>query len=88
MADEKEELLEDVLRPGIELISYCGATGYQDETISLSNGVTNGLRIGILNDDLDGWVCFHIHSPETAKRLAEKLIEWSDRICNPPVTSE
>lgn len=79
-----DKLVCEVSRPGIELIHYQGGPGYGDEQIELSNGVSNGLRFEILNDDLDGRACFHIHDRETAIKLAAKLVEWCERIADPP----
>ena len=79
-----EKLICDEKRAGIEIIHYRGEPGYEDEEISLSNSLGNGLRFEILNDDLDGWACFHIHDPATALSLAGRLIEWSKRIADPP----
>lgn len=80
---ENENLICDETRPGIELIHYQGSAGYEDEQIVLSNSLGNGLRFEILNDNLDGWACFHIHDRQTALRLAEKLTQWCERIASP-----
>ena len=55
----------------------------------MSNGLSNGLRLEIMDDGdededgSDGWWCFHIKSPETARLIAAKLLEWSNRIADP-----
>jgi hypothetical protein len=74
----------DELRPGIELIQFRGGAGYEDEVVTLSNSIANGLRFEVENDDLSGVACFHIKSPETARLIAGRLVEWSKRIANPP----
>jgi hypothetical protein len=81
-------------KPGIELLHLTGAPGYQTEHLILSNSGSNGLRFEIMDDGddvdspgSDGWWCFHIKSPETARLIAAKLLEWSDRIANPPPAS-
>lgn len=77
-------------RPGIETLELQGSAGYGQEHLSLSNGLSNGLRFEIMDDGSEGeggsngWWCFHIKSPETAKLIAAKLLEWSDRIADPP----
>ena len=77
-------------RPGIEILELQGSAGYDQEHLSVSNGLSNGLRLEIMGDGDEyadgshGWWCFHITSPETAKLIAAKLLEWSDRIANPP----
>lgn len=80
---EREKLICDEKRPGIELLHMRGTPGYDDEEIIVSNGLSNGLRIEITNEDMD-WATFHIQSKGTARLIAAKLIEWSERICNPP----
>lgn len=82
MSEWKTKLIEASSRPGIELIHFRGPAGYQDEQIILSNGLVNGLRIEVLSGDRN-WRCFHIHDAETARALAERLIEWSGRIADP-----
>ena len=79
----EEKVVAGEARPGIELLHMVGAPGYEDEEIIVSNSLSNGLRIEITNEDMD-WACFHIHSPATALLIAERLTEWSQRICNPP----
>jgi hypothetical protein len=78
-----ERVICDERRPGVELIILQGEPGYEDEELILSNGLSNGLRIEIANQDTD-WNSFHIRSRETALRLAAKLTEWCERIANPP----
>lgn len=78
-----EILICDEVRPGIELVTFQGEPGYEDETLTLSNGLSNGLRFEVVNDDLDGVACFHIHGRETALLLAAKLTEWCERIADP-----
>ena len=79
-------------RPGIEILELQGSQGYGQEHLIVSNGLSNGLRLDIMKDRDDDedepssgdWWCFHIKSPETAKLIAAKLLEWSDRIADPP----
>lgn len=65
MEKEIERVLINEIRPGIELIHFQGVPGYEDEELIVSNGISNGLRIEILNEGMD-WAAFHIHSRETA----------------------
>ena len=76
-------------RPGIEILELQGSAGYGQEHLIVSNGLSNGLRLEIMDDGdededgSDGWWCFHIKSPETARLIAAKLLEWSNRIADP-----
>ncbi len=79
-----EILVCDEKRPGIELIEFRGGPSYDDERLSVENGLSNGLRIMVINEDSDCWQVFHIHDPDTAKTIAARLLEWSERIANPP----
>jgi hypothetical protein len=77
--------VSDEQRPGIEILEYHGGPGYDDERLTLENGMSNGLRF-LVQDDCDGipfLAHFHIHDPEVARTIGRKLIEWSDRIANP-----
>ena len=78
-----EEVIVNEQRPGIELVHMRGEPGYEDEELILSNGIGNGLRFEITNEDTD-WASFHINSRETALLLAAKLTEWCERIADPP----
>ena len=78
-----EKIIVNETRPGIELVHLQGELGYEDEELILSNGLSNGLRFEITNDDMD-WACFHIKSRDTALLLAAKLTEWCERIADPP----
>jgi hypothetical protein len=78
------KIICDERRPGIELVQFQGPPGYEDEMLSVENGLSNGLRLQILNEDLDGWAAFHIHDPQTARLIAARLVEWSSRIADPP----
>lgn len=80
-------ILEDEARPGIELLTMRGAPGCEDETISVSNSLNNGLRIQILNDELD-WAAFHFKSRRDAVLVAAKLLEWCNRMADPPAVKE
>jgi hypothetical protein len=77
-----EKVIFNETRPGIELIEMKGGPGYDDEQIVVSNGLANGLRIEIANEDTD-WACFHIRSKGTALLIAAKLTEWCERMANP-----
>lgn len=83
-----EYLVCDERRPGIEVFELHGAEGYEGERLILENGLSNGLRFLITDamDDGDGgcFAHFHIQSSKAAKLLAQRLIEFSDRIANPP----
>lgn len=86
----KETIVVDEKRLGIELLELQGTPGYHTEHLLLSNSLSNGLRFEIMDDGdedthdgSDGWWCFHIKSPETAKMIAAKLLEWCDRIADP-----
>lgn len=81
-----EYLVCDEQRPGIELIEFHGGPGYDEERITIQNGLSNGLRILVIDDNEgDPMIAhFHIKSPDTAKRLARRLMEWADRITDPP----
>lgn len=83
----EERVVRDENLPGVELLEIVGAPGYEDEKLLVSNGLLNGLRIEILNEDTD-WTSFHIHSPETARVVAAKLLEWCKRIADPPQSSQ
>lgn len=79
----------DEKRPGIEILEYHGGPGYDDERLTLQNGLSNGLRF-LVADDVDGnqfLAHFHIHDPETARTIGRRLIEWAERIANPPSAS-
>lgn len=79
-----EILVEDAARQGIEVITFRGGPGYEDEQISVSNSVGNGLRVSILNEAVDpAWFSFNIDSPATAEAIARRLLEWASRIANP-----
>jgi hypothetical protein len=82
-----EEVIANELRPGIELVHMRGEPGYEGEELILSNGLSNGLRFEITNEDMD-WASFHIHSRETALLLAAKLTEWCERIADPPTVNK
>ncbi len=86
-------------RPGIELLFLRGPAGYQTETLHIENGLTNGLRFLMIEDEWDeegGEVVegagavghFHITSRSTARLIARTLLEWADRIANPPDMDE
>ena len=83
MTDMTEKVIVNEQRPGIELVHLQGGPGYDDEELLLSNGLANGLRIEVTNEDMD-WASFHIQSPATAMLLAAKLSEWCERIADPP----
>lgn len=75
----------DEQRPGIEILEYHGGPGYDDERLTLENGLGNGLRF-LVQDDADGnpfLAHFHITDPETARTIAKRLLEWSERIADP-----
>lgn len=79
----------DEQRPGIELLEFHGGPGYDGERLFLENGLGNGLRFLICDEDEDNngrpFVChFHIHDPQTAKTIATRLMEWANRIADPP----
>jgi len=89
------ETCEKHCNPGIERIELRGAPGYDEERLVLQNSLGNGLRLliedTISDDSPETFLAhFHFHSPEAAKFVAAKLIEWSDRIANPasPNTAE
>jgi len=80
-----EILVCDEKRPGIELIEYRGAPGYGEEQFILENSLSNGLRFTVMDkEDAPFWAHFHIHNPETARKIAARLNEFADRIANPP----
>lgn len=72
----------DERRPGIEILEYHGGPGYDEERLTLENSLGNGLRFLVLDDDV--LAHFHIHNPETARTIASRLLEWCERIANPP----
>lgn len=76
----------DEQRPGIEILEYHGGPGYDSERLTLENGLGNGLRFLIIDSDVGNpyLAHFHIHDPETAKTIAARLLEWADRIADPP----
>lgn len=81
-----ERIVADERRPGIEFVSIEGGPGYDGELIQVSNGLSNGLRIEIANtgeDECGNFHVFHIHDPNTAKLIFQRLLEWSERIANP-----
>ena len=82
----KEIKVCDESRPGIEILEYHGGPGYEDERLTLENGLGNGLRFLIVDDDEGNpfLAHFHIHDPECARTIANRLLEWSERIANPP----
>lgn len=82
MGNDREIIVCDERRPGIELIELRGTPGYDDEQLIVSNSSGNGLRIEITNEDTD-WACFHIKHKETALLIAAKLTEWCERIADP-----
>lgn len=85
---EYERLVCDEQRPGIELVEIHGGPGYSGERITLENGLGNGLRFLVLDIDDEGpgkaLGHFHIHDPETARLIAARLLEWCERIADPP----
>ncbi len=90
-----EKIVEERRETGFDLIHLHGAPGYHTEHIMISRGSSNGLRIEISDDgddsgnpDSDGWWCFHIDSPETARLLATKLLEFSERQFNLKATND
>lgn len=85
MREEPATITEDEVRPGIEVLTLQGAPGYEDEAISVANSLSNGLRLEILNEDLDGLAIFHITSKRDAHLIAQKLTEWCERMADPPV---
>jgi hypothetical protein len=76
----------DEQRPCIEILEFHGGPGYDEERLMLENGLSNGLRFLIVDgEDENVFLAhFHIHDPETARTIAKRLLEWSDRIANPP----
>lgn len=97
IAPDGTVIIEDAKRPGIELLHLQGPPGYHDEFLHLSNGLNNGLRLEIRNEiEEDGfdhssdWMSFHFQSPNIAKAVATRLLEWADRIADPssPAVSE
>jgi hypothetical protein len=83
MADLFERLIADEARPGIEFIELGGGPGYEDERLILQNGLGNGLRFLMQDEDTE-LAHFHINSPETALLIAERLTAWAARIADPP----
>jgi hypothetical protein len=71
--------------PGIEWTEIAADYG---EVITISNSLTNGLRIELFNGDIDDIACFHIADMQTAMQIAEVLTEYSKRIANPPMVPE
>lgn len=76
-------IITDERRPGIELLHMRGPPGYEDEEIVVSNSLSNGLRIEVTREGED-WIPFHIENAEVARRIAAKLLEWCERIADPP----
>ena len=76
----------DERRPGIEILEFHGGPGYDEERLTLENGLTNGLRFLVMDgEDENVFLAhFHINDPATAKTIAARLNEWADRIANPP----
>jgi hypothetical protein len=73
--------------PGIEWTEIEGGPNC-GEMITVSNSLTNGLRIEIFNDDIDDIGLFHIQDATTAVQIAQLLVEYSQRIANPPQPAE
>jgi transcription-repair coupling factor (superfamily II helicase) len=69
--------------PGIEWTEIEGGPNC-GEMITVSNSLTNGLRIEIFNDDIDDIGLFHIQDATTAVQIAQVLVEYAQRIANPP----
>lgn len=87
MRTDREEIICDEIRPGIELLHLKGTPGYEDEEIIVSNSLSNGLRIEIANEGTN-WISFHIQSPMTAVLIAHKLQAWCMHIADPPSPKE
>lgn len=69
-------------RPGVERLTLHSEDG--QETLCLSNSLSNGVRIEIRNEDIDDVALFHIESREAALEIAAKLIVFYERSANPP----
>ena len=90
---DKIMVVADECRPGIEILELRNEPGYEDEHLVLSNGLSNGLRFQIWEDETeeDGGTDiahFHIKSRETALLIAARLTQWAERIANPPEVDE
>lgn len=80
----RETILADEVKPGEELLHIQGPPGYETEELMIVNSQRDGLRVDVYNDEQLEWAMFHVHTPETAWLIGERLIEWSKRIGNPP----
>jgi hypothetical protein len=69
--------------PGIEWTEIEGGPNC-GEMITVSNSLTNGLRIEIFNDDIDDLGLFHVVDATIAVQIAQLLVEYAQRIANPP----
>jgi hypothetical protein len=67
--------------PGIEWASF---RGRPDEGITISNSLINGLRIEVFNHDQEETSTFQIDDATTAVQIAQVLVEYAQRIANPP----
>lgn len=82
-----EKIIEERAETNLDIIHLQGEPGYQTEHLLISRTLNNGLRLEISDDGeeddgsdgSDGWWCFHINSPETAKLIAEKLLAFAGR---------
>jgi hypothetical protein len=77
------KIVTDEKRSGIELLELQGGPCYEEERLTLSNSLSNGLRLQV-DDEGCEIAHFHIEDAETAKLIATRLLEWSERIANPP----
>ncbi len=77
-----EYVVCDENRGGLEIVELHGMMGYEQEKLILENGLSNGLRFLVMDDDC--WAHFHINSPGTAKLIAKRLLEFCERIADPP----
>lgn len=88
-----EKVIEERSEKNLDIIHLQGEHGYQTEHLSISRTLNNGLRLEISDDGeeqdgsdgSDGWWSFHIHSPETARLIAEKLLAFADRHFGQPL---
>lgn len=75
-------MIEKILMDNAGRLHLQGGPGYGDEQIIVESSPSNGLRIEILYEDEDSiaqyWVPFHIHSTETARLIAKRLLEFCE----------
>lgn len=68
-------MTNEIVQDESNILEICADDGSK---LHASDTLNNGLRIQIVNEDMDGWAVFDFDDRALAVKLAEKLLQWAD----------